>query len=68
MIDKLVSGKDVLMLGANSAVMAYQGTDTIDDIDVDVWNGCMYSADTKMTMNATYYFTCMYIRQSHLLM
>ena len=56
--DKLVSGKDVLFFGANSALMIYMGTGTIDDIDVDIWNGCIYNKENDLTMNATYYFTC----------
>lgn len=45
-------------MGASSATLAYKGTDTIDDIDVDVFNACLYVPDTDMTINATYYFTC----------
>ncbi|KAF6019398.1 hypothetical protein EB796_022288 [Bugula neritina] len=55
--DKLVSGKDVLLLGGTSAVMDYLGNDTINDVDVDVWNGCIYIKNTDMTLNATYYFS-----------
>lgn len=58
LVDMLVSGKDVLMMGANSAVMSYKGVETIDDVDMDVFNGCLYVTDTDMTINATYYFTC----------
>ena len=53
-----MSGKDVLFFGANSALMIYMGTGTIDDIDVDIWNGCIYNKENDLTMNATYYFTC----------
>lgn len=52
-----MSGKDVLLLGASNAFMIYEGKSDIDDIDVDVWNGCLYMKDTGMTYNATYSFT-----------
>jgi len=55
--DHLLSGKDVLLLGANNAYMAYMGTDTIDDVDVDKWNGCLYIKEHDTTYNATYWFT-----------
>jgi len=37
--------------------MDYLGNDTINDVDVDVWNGCIYIKNTDMTLNATYYFS-----------
>ena len=55
--DKLLSGKDVLLMGADESTMAYKGTTTIDDIDVDIWNGCLYIGASDTTINATYYFT-----------
>lgn len=55
-----MSGKDVLFFGANSALMSYMGTGMIDDIDVDIWNGCIYNKENDLTINATYYFTRKY--------
>lgn len=37
--------------------MSYIGTDVIDEIDVDVWNGCLHVKEQDLRLNATYYFT-----------
>lgn len=57
-----MSGRALLSLGADPVGnMAWNGTDVVNGIPVDVYTGCLFVASGKITISIHYYFSRKYI-------
>jgi len=56
--DTLLPGKSLLTLGANPVGnMMFNGTEDMNGIPCDVWVGCLFIPDGKITINVKYHFS-----------